>query len=206
MGNLAHFDLQQIRETHGLKSFVETGTGDGNGVVKALLAGYEVIHSIEIDTELASLLKLRFRKNPVVTIHEGDSRELLEGIVRQLPLEPALFWLDAHFPGAELGIQGYGAEPDPEKRFPLKREVETILNIRRGIADVILIDDARIYQDGPYRLGNIPSDWKPLEGLERGLEFVRQGFGKTHGVVVDYADTGYVMITPKVNQCLSPTT
>jgi hypothetical protein len=206
MGNLAHFDLRAIRETHGLKSFVETGTGDGNGVVKALLAGYEVIHSIEIDPELASLLKLRFRKNPMVTIHEGDSRELLESIVRQLPLEPALFWLDAHFPGAELGIQPYGAEPDPDKRFPLRREVDTILGIRRGIADVILIDDARIYQDGPYRLGPIPPDWKPLEGLERGLDFIRDGFRDTHGVVIDYADTGYVMVTPRMQPCHSPTT
>ena len=199
MGSLAHFMLRVIRERHGLKSFVETGTGDGAGVAQAAAAGFEAVHSIELVPELAQAVRVRFRKHPQVRIHEGESSKLLSGVIAQLPPGPALFWLDAHFPGADYGLGEYEAEPDPAVRLPLEREVTIIAAMRQGQRDVILIDDARIYQAGMYGAGSLPDDWPPLKGVERSLDFVRQAFSATHGIVVDHADQGYVMVTPHAN-------
>ena len=196
MGTLQHFSLDWIRESHGLKSFVETGTGEGAAVRQALLSGFKSIHSIELVPELAAAARAKFSRHPEVHIHCGESAELLTGILKQLPEGPALFWLDAHFPGADYGMGEYEGDPDVGRRLPLAREVEVIKAARKGERDVILIDDARIYQPGPYGSGNLPDNWPPLAGLKRSLDFVKGAFAATHGIVIDYRDQGYVMVTP----------
>lgn len=195
MGNLRRFNVSVLRERFGLKAFVETGTGEGGAVLHARESGFEIVHSIEIEPKLADLVQTKF---PWAKIHCGESAVKLAEILPTLPQEPVLFWLDAHFPGAETGHQKYGAEQDVDKRLPLEHEVRMIAEARKGIADVLLIDDARIYQPGVYGLGEIPDDWGPLKGVKRSLDFVREAYGATHGIVVDHADTGYVMVTPKV--------
>jgi hypothetical protein len=119
-------------------------------------------------------------------------------ILQGLPEGPALFWLDAHFPGAHTGAT-YDAEKDAGRRLPLEAEIEAIARarLRSGARDVLLIDDARIYQPGPYAGGDLPADWPPLAGIKRSLDFVRDLYRRTHGIVVDYADQGYVMVVPK---------
>lgn len=199
MGTLARFNLAAIRELRGLASFVETGTGDGAGVAQALQAGFGQIHSLEYVEALALSAATRFEKHSEVLIHQGDSGKLLPQVLRQLPAGPAFFWLDAHFPGADYGMADYETEADAAVRLPLMREIELIAAWRTRKRDVILIDDARIYQPGPYAAGNLVDDWPPLRGVERSLEFVRRAFGDTHGIVVDHADQGYVMVFPKVN-------
>lgn len=195
MGVLRRFDLAYLRERFGLKSFVETGTGEGKSIPYAAESGFEVVHSIEIEPALVDLARTKY---PWAHIHCGDSAEKLAEILPTLGEEPALFWLDAHFPGAETGHHKYHEEENVERRLPLEREVRLIAEARKGVRDVILIDDARIYQPGPYGLGDLPEDWPPLRGVKRSLDFVREAFGATHGIVVDYADTGYVIVTPKL--------
>lgn len=201
MGSLAHFHLDMIRKRHKLVAFVETGTGDGAGVAAALKAGFQRVESIEIVQQLVDGARRRFAGDNRVRLWHGDSRTVLLDVMRSLTSEqPALFWLDAHFPGADYGIGGYDSEQSLGKRLPLAEEVELIAAARQGIRDVILIDDARIYQPGAYGAGDLPEDWPPLRGVKRSLDFVRESFGKTHGVVVDYADQGYVMVTPKMGE------
>jgi hypothetical protein len=186
-----------LRKRHGLKSFVETGTGDGLGVAIALQAGFEAVHSVEIVSELVLAARKRFAHEPAVKIWAGDSRQVLELILRELSGEPALFWLDAHFPGADYGLGSYDAETNVGRRLPLEEEVELIAKARPDCRDIVFIDDARIYQPGPYGGGNLPDDWPPLKGLKRSLDFVRNAYSKTHGIVVDYAQQGYVMVVPR---------
>jgi hypothetical protein len=89
------------------------------------------------------------------------------------------------------------AEEDIKKRLPLEDELALIRQSREGIGDVILIDDARLYQSGPYSKGDLPTDWPPLQGIQReGIGFIRKAF-PDHGVVIDYADQGYVMCVPR---------
>lgn len=199
MGTLHHFNLAAMRKIYGLKSFVETGTGEGMGVRLAVAAGFERIYSIECVHSLAVDVAAKFAHVPSVHIHSGQSVELLPGIIDLMPPGPALFWLDAHFPGADHAGAEYDAEQDVDRRLPLEREVELISRLREGCRDLVFIDDARIYQPGPYGAGDLPLDWAGLRGVERkGLDFVRNAFGRTHGVVVDYADQGYVMVSPHV--------
>lgn len=197
MGTLAHFRVDMLRKRHGLAAFVETGTGEGAGVAQALAAGFGLVHSIEIIPELAAAARRKFGGASGVNIHTGDSREILPAVLGGLPKAPALFWLDAHFPGADYGIGAYDGEKETARRLPLADEVELIGRARAGMGDVLLIDDARIYQPGPYAGGNLPEDWPPLAGLRRSLDFVRKAFGRTHGIVVDYAAQGYVMVCPR---------
>jgi len=196
MGTLAHFNLAALAQLHGLKALVETGTAQGDGVAAALAAGFSTIHSVEIIPAVAERARQRFAGRAGVTIWEGDSATELPKILEALPEGPTLFWLDAHFPGAHTGAD-YAAEPDLERRLPLEREVALIAAARPAARDLVLIDDARIYQPGPYGAGDLPADWPPLAGCVRSLDFVRAAFGATHGVVVDYSDQGYVMVVPK---------
>ncbi len=196
MGTLSHFHIDVMRKRHGLVAFVETGTGAGAGVLQAVRAGFTAIHSVEVVDELVEAARRQFQKVPAVKIWRGASSGVLPLILKELPEGPALFWLDAHFPGADYGIGTYEAEQDLGKRLPLEEEVAIIRRHREGRRDILLIDDARIYQPGPYSGGDLPADWLPLRGVKRSLDFVREAYSRTHGIVVDYAQQGYVMVVP----------
>lgn len=199
MGTLAHFHIDVMRKRHGLVSFVETGTGAGAAVLQAVKAGFTAIHSVEVVDELVEAARRQFQKVPSVKIWRGASREVLPLILKELPAGPALFWLDAHFPGADYGIGAYDAEQDLARRLPLEEEIAIIRRQREGQRDILLIDDARIYQPGPYSGGDLPADWPPLKGVKRSLDFVREAYSRTHGIVVDYAQQGYVMVCPRIS-------
>jgi hypothetical protein len=197
MGTLAHFDMAGLAQRHGLKHFVETGTAQGDGLaLAAQVRAFQTLHSIEIVPALVAAAKARFASDARVTVWEGDSGAVIPMLLRDLPPEPCLWWLDAHFPGAHSGAD-YAAEADVHRRLPLAGEIAAIRAARAGVRDVLLLDDARIYQPGPYGAGDLPPDWPPLAGVERSLDFVREAFGSTHGVVVDYSDQGYVMVVPR---------
>jgi hypothetical protein len=199
MGALAHFDIPGLQRRHGLVSFVETGTASGESLARAASAPFQTLFSIEIVPELVQAARARFAGDPRIRIWEGDSADLLPAMLSVLPAGPCLFWLDAHFPGAHAGAE-YDAEPSLAKRLPLEAEVSAIARQRRGARDILLIDDARIYQTGPYGAGDLPADWAPIAGVKRSLDFVRAAFGRTHGVVVDYSDQGYVMVCPRAER------
>ena len=197
MGSLTHFNLAGLAQLHGLRHFVETGTAQGDGLAQAAqVKEFQTLHSIEIVPELVSAAKARFASDKRITVWAGDSGHVIPMLLRDLPLEPCLWWLDAHFPGAHSGAD-YAAEPNVRRRLPLADEIAAIRAARGSVRDVLLLDDARIYQPGPYGAGDLPPDWPPLAGIERRLDFVRQAFGATHGVVVDYSDQGYVMVVPR---------
>lgn len=197
MGTLARFNLQMIAQMHGLRHFVETGTAQGDGLaLAAQVKEFASLHSIEIELELSRAAVARFAHDQRINIWQGDSRERIADILNLLPEEPTLFWLDAHFPGAHSGAD-YAAEKDVKRRLPLEDELALIHARRANLRDVLLIDDARIYQPGPYGSGDLPADWPPLAGVTRSLDFIRKAWNPTHGVVVDYADQGYVMVVPR---------
>lgn len=203
MGHLAHFNLPYLRSFHKCRSLVETGTADGNGVMAGLQAGFETIHSVEIMPRVAEAARLRFSEFSQVRIWEGASAVCLPEILAVLPPEPALFWLDAHFPGAHGHGQTYTAEDDAAKRLPLQDELQAIRAARPTARDVILIDDCRIYVPGPYGDGDAPQEVLEATAgvVERGpqaLDFVRDLYGATHGFVIDFEHQGYGMLFPRL--------
>jgi hypothetical protein len=199
MGTLRKFDLERVRRHYGCVSFVETGTGSGHSLEYATGCGFKSIHSIEIVVHLAEAARFRFSADKRVEVWRGETSEALPKVLKGLSNLPCLFWLDAHFPnGADYGLGEYGADDDLEARFPLEREIELIKAARPDCKDVILIDDARMYVDGNFSAGALPKDWPPLRGLNRNIDFIRKAFAATHGIVVDHADHGYIMVCPRL--------
>lgn len=193
MGKLTRFDLERIIKDYNTTYFFESGTFLGDGVAYGLRFPFEKLISVEIIPEIAIKARNRFALNNKVKIIEADSITALEQILPALN-KNILFWLDAHFPGADAGLTGYDEYSNEELRLPLQKEIETICNIRKGYNDVFILDDLRIYEDGNYENGNVPQDALPL--VERNIDFISRCFSKTHCIFRSYHDEGYILLFP----------
>lgn len=119
-------------KTPAISTFVETGTLYGD-MIERLASHFKQVYSIELDPELHARAEARFKEKENIQVIQGDSAEKMAEVLERLH-EPALFWLDAHAPGA---ITLFG--PDAA---PTGKELEAILaHPTKG--HVILIDDAR---------------------------------------------------------------
>jgi hypothetical protein len=211
MGTIAHFDLFDLYTSFGIRHFVETGTGSGEAI-RHLIDNpiddwhsepvFRTLLSCEIDFAMADKVRDRFRhKDPRVRIFNEKSGEFLDWVCNILPYdEPILFWLDAHFPGADQGFggnAGFGDEQNVQVRLPLRRELDTIKLRRPAAKDVIVCDDLRIYTDGPFQSGNVPPDVRSFCPKERDIGFVHEIMGGTHNIEELYEHEGYILITPK---------
>lgn len=109
--------------------FVETGTYGGEGIAKAIQAGFNHIISLEIHHPSVIGAKQRFKQYPNVTIIEGSSKDILWDAIKEIN-HCITFWLDAHvYPGVE-GSQN----------TPLIEELEQI-KMHPIKNHIILIDD-----------------------------------------------------------------
>ena len=133
-------------QQYGTNILVETGTLFGD-MVCAAIGSFSQICSIELDQALAARAARRFRKCLQVSIMQGDSAQVLPGVLATIH-EPALFWLDGH----HCGDIARKDAPDT----PVRAELVHILG--HGVKDhVILIDDAHCF-DGTH-------DYPTLEEL-----------------------------------------
>ena len=114
--------LRYYGRRYGLRTFVETGTSDGDTVC-ALHGSFGVVYSIELSRWHYDLAVGLFGHLPNVHLYCGDSGVILREILSTIPVTPALFWLDAH--GTRVG--------------PLKEELDAIFEYRNS--GVILVDD-----------------------------------------------------------------
>ena len=193
MGSLNRFDLARYRGHYGLNALFETGTFHGDGVQAAIEAGFDRIISVEIIDEYFTENRKRFAHDDRVQILHGESRWALEEILPGLE-GPIFFWLDAHFPGADGGLRDHNAEPDEAVRCPLESELEIIRQHRPHGLDVILCDDLRLYETGPFEHGDLhPAIRRPPGD---GIDFINRLFGDTHHVLKLFYDEGYVLLLP----------
>jgi hypothetical protein len=193
MGFISQFDLRRIIQEYTIRYFFETGTWKGDAVAFALQFPFEKIISAEIVPGIAREASLRFQEESKVKICEASSTNTL---LSELPFLEGncLFWLDAHFPGADAGLEGYDAMPDEEIRLPLEQELTVIHRLRQHFRDVIIVDDLRVYEDGPFENGAAPADTLPKNN--RNLEFVNRLFGTTHIQLKSYKNEGYLLLVP----------
>ncbi|MDE2472759.1 MAG: hypothetical protein KGL35_29560 [Bradyrhizobium sp.] len=198
MGALAHFDVGRLREDWNVRHFVETGTGRGDSLAHAAQFPFDSLKSCEVDYTLREGAQNRFRGDRRVHVSLWESRDFVSWACRTIPADqPILFWLDAHFPGADYQGQSFGAEADERVRLPLQTELDTIARLRPLSRDVVLVDDLRIYVDGPFGHGNLPPNVRPHCPAERGIGFIHETMGATHDVALLYDHEGYVVMTPK---------
>ena len=194
MGQLNQaIQIKNVLDFYDIKNFVETGTGQAEVVQSVVEADDSLnVHTIEVIPEIYDKNKINFSYLKDVNWHLGTSFDILPEILPDLK-GTTLFWMDAHFPGADFGLSSYGDEKDDDKRLPLKKELETIVANRDVTNDVFVIDDLRIYEDGPFGDGN----WEDREKYGGdGIEFIEELFDETHYVVKSYNAQGSILLFP----------
>jgi hypothetical protein len=80
-------------------TFIETGSGHGDGIQRALDAGFAHVASIEAYYDNFLICARRFAGDPRVHLYFGRSVDVLPGLL-QKQAGPCVFFLDAH-PSAE---------------------------------------------------------------------------------------------------------
>jgi len=170
--------------------FIETGTFQGQGLADILsrYPNLDAYHSIEINQEFYDTARKRFEHNPKVHIHLGATIDVLPNILVRIPVSASiLFWLDAHLPSlTAAGFEGI----DLSRDIPLENELKIIKEIRMSAKDLIIADDLRIYQDGPFTSGA----WPGRNAYStNGISFIKEIFDDRH-ITTSYEDTGYIII------------
>jgi hypothetical protein len=116
--------------------FIETGSYVGDGIQSALDAGFKNIHSIELSPKYHRISTNRFRNNPCVTVHFGDSAALLPALIASINT-PITFWLDGHWSCDDTALGS--------KATPLMEELDAIA-AHPIKTHTILIDDLRCWK------------------------------------------------------------
>ena len=190
--------LKEVVETFNIKNFVETGTGMGDSLSSIIELNVEDmnIYTIEVIDEIYNILIEKFGNIKNVDLIKGYTHVEMPKILQKLSSSPTLFWNDAHFPGADYRINGatYGSEPDRIKRIPLETELRIVKESGRDISkDVFVLDDLRIYKDGPYQNGSW--DMREICG-DNNIDFVHDLFKDTHSIIESYLCEGFLILFP----------
>lgn len=115
-----------------LEILVETGTEFGT-LIEKIGDNFRKIYSIELDKELYEKAQVLFKGKKNIKLFQGDSAVVIREVLAELD-KPALFWLDAHGPGA-MSVKN-------PLHCPVEKELQAIFG--HPIKEhVILIDDAR---------------------------------------------------------------
>ena len=129
-----------IRDTFGIRTFVETGTNAADTAVWAAkefdkvitIEGYEPLYTKAVAAYAAAHKNIEFIL--------GDSREHIARLLRESLQTPAIFWLDAHW----CGVETFGAAAE----CPVMEELKAVNT--SNLPHFILIDDARFFLAPAY--------------------------------------------------------
>ena len=153
---VAHLPLKELSDC---EYFIETGTGLGDGIDRALSIAIPSIQSIELDLEFYRLAYDKFRNNLSVRLYYGSSPDVLSHII--VPQPNTVFWLDAHWSGGMWGK----AVDEKYGQCPLLAELKTILSFKWDVLPLILVDDAGFFVNGA--VGNYHvEDYPTLEQIK----------------------------------------
>jgi hypothetical protein len=186
MGKLNNYYLQ----SYGCNVYVETGTGHGGTLGKAY-QHFKRCYSVDVDQKLV-INALNAYPNAKVGL--GYSTDVLEKWLSSGEFsqeDRILFFLDAHFPGADYRGAAYTVEG--EYAVPLQKELELIKKYRPNGRDFIICDDARIYMLGPFEYGNVPN----LQ-VKGGLAFLRDLY-PFKNISINFSEEGYIEIDNRVS-------
>lgn len=126
----------QIFKKYPNPILIETGSFKGDGIQKALDAGFQKVYSIELSTYYYKHCKKRFASNEKVEVLLGDSSIVLDELLQTID-QPVTFWLDGHWSDVKNAAQG-------EKKCPILSELE-IISKHHLKTHTILIDDIRLF-------------------------------------------------------------
>ena len=209
MGCLRRHDLNDYIAKYKLEYYFETGTGKAEALEYATRYPFKKCYTVDIDEDLVeySYNKLKDSSTCNIEFLIGKSTDILDEYVSKIPKKSsALFFLDAHFPGADFHKCTYeeSIREHMEYAFPLEEEVNVILRNRDISKDVFIIDDLILYQKDAkvdcLEEGIVwEYDWLQKElNLQTSANFLYEKFEKTHEFKTDLRDQGYLIITPKL--------
>ena len=209
MGLLREHKLTDYIDRYNLKYYFETGTGKAECLEYALRYPFEEYWTVDIDEDLIEESFNKFKNmSKNINLLIGKSTEILDEYIPQIPKEsPTLFYLDAHFPGADFQKCTYEESIREHKQdaFPLEQEVDVILEKRDISKDVFIIDDLVLYEEGDFECLKVGCVWEygwlqeELD-LKTDSKFLYEKFEKTHDFKKDLRSQGYLIITPKQNE------
>jgi hypothetical protein len=190
LGELYLHDLKKYK----CNIFVETGTGIGTGVSHALKYKFERLYSIEINHQLHHECLDKFNDDRLELIH-NTSFSGLNMILHEINKnDKVLFWLDAHFPGADFQMGSYDDDISDILKFPLESEINLIYKNRKDCKDVFIIDDLQLFEEGDFEL-----KWEQefIDKFRRSNEFIYNKYSNTHNFIKDYRHQGFLILEPK---------
>jgi hypothetical protein len=126
-------------QRHDLRVLVETGSGDGI-TADALAPHFDRVFTIEVSAYKYYGVWGRLLHHANVLPILGDSADILPHLLNHMK-EPAIYWLDGHYDGAD---SGRGREDTP-----IRTELAVIFAKPRPRPNVVLIDDARLFGTDP---------------------------------------------------------
>lgn len=192
MGSLVSFSklcesLSDLKMNSNAKVFIETGCFRGKSLEFALQTGFDFCYSCDIDEDMIDHCKKNLSYNNF-EIHLADSVSFLENILPKLnECESIIFFLDAHLPGHDKMAE-YKNIIVTDQTFPLEKELDIIYKHRQNKTDIVICDDLRIYEDGPFT-GGI---WNDRHQFNLNLNFIEK---YPASLKKYYDDEGYIMLT-----------
>ena len=193
MGELNRHDLKHYIDKYTLQVFVETGTGRGVGLNYALQFNFKKLFSIEINEQLYKENRQRINDSRCCLINKNSIDGLRE-VMTQIDKEGTLFWLDAHFPGADFKYASYDDEHPKEIKYPLESELQLLCSTRSIQNDVFIIDDLQLYEEGNFEL---KMEQAFVEKHKQNGQFIYDIFSATHEIIKDYRHQGFWILVPK---------
>lgn len=191
MGSLVSFSkscesLSDVKTSSNAKVFIETGCFRGKSLEFALQTGFEFCYSCDVDQEMIDHCENTLNYDNF-EIHLADSVTFLDNLLPKLNEHQSIvFFLDAHLPGHDKKAQ-YDNIVLTDETFPLERELDVIYKHRQNKTDVIICDDLRIYEDGPFTNGI----WTGRYPFNLNLNFIEK---YPASVKKYYADEGYLVL------------
>lgn len=196
MGQLARFNLSLLKQELGINTLYETGTGLGASLLWAHQSGISNLTSIEQDTGTLAAAKIKLKDVSAVNLLQGDTMDLINDLPTKTK-DPCLIFLDAHFAGGAdfKDVQAYLQSAKDPRSLPLLEELR-VLATKDLSSGWIIIDDARLYVDGPFASGECPNwarQWTHKPQLDECLAL----FASSHDLHLLRQDHGYFILMPK---------
>ena len=198
MGTLQRFNVRAILDETDITSFVETGAGRGWSLAYAAKHDFLRLLSCELHPDLHEEVVRKFSDDPRVEVRCEESVDFLTWCADALA-GPALFFLDAHFPGgADFGLTTYAESKRPDDgHLPLNEELSVLRSYSGLSRSIVVIDDSCIYLEGEFQAGPCPPESRASPQATVGVTDLLEELGQTHDLTHLLLDQGYWVLRPR---------
>lgn len=167
----------QLARTSKIKVFIETGTYKGETAEWAS-RHFQHVTTIEAFRPRFDKTSARLANTPRLRMMYGDSRVVLAQVLSEIA-EPVMLWLDAHW----CGLGASDAHEVTGDECPLRDELDAINNHAWASEHIILIDDARLFENPPP-FPHDPKQWPSMVEIRRELARFPRSFAVFNDMII----------------------